>query len=63
MHGAREDVEWIQRDFGLYIVNLFDTCEAAKSLGYANNSLVFLLNQFVNISVDKTLRLSDWRLR
>jgi len=25
LHGADKDVEWLQRDFGLYIVNMFDT--------------------------------------
>jgi exosome complex exonuclease RRP6 len=25
LHGADHDVEWLQRDFGLYVVNMFDT--------------------------------------
>jgi len=25
LHGADHDIEWLQRDFGLYIVNMFDT--------------------------------------
>jgi len=25
MHGADRDVVWLQRDFGIYICNLFDT--------------------------------------
>lgn len=25
LHGADSDIVWLQRDFGLYIVNLFDT--------------------------------------
>jgi exosome complex exonuclease RRP6 len=25
MHGSENDILWLQRDFGLYIVNLFDT--------------------------------------
>lgn len=25
LHGADSDIAWLQRDFGLYIVNLFDT--------------------------------------
>jgi len=28
MHGADHDVLWLQRDFGLYLVNLFDTGQA-----------------------------------
>ena len=26
-HGCRHDIEWLQRDFGLYIVNCFDTLD------------------------------------
>lgn len=25
MHGADRDVLWLQRDFGIYVANLFDT--------------------------------------
>ena len=25
LHGANSDVMWLQRDFGIYIVNMFDT--------------------------------------
>lgn len=25
MHGADRDIMWLQRDFGIYICNLFDT--------------------------------------
>jgi len=25
LHGADMDIQWLQRDFGLYIVNMFDT--------------------------------------
>ena len=25
MHGAESDILWLQRDFGIYVVNLFDT--------------------------------------
>lgn len=25
MHGADRDVHWLQRDFGIYICNMFDT--------------------------------------
>jgi len=32
-HGADSDVIWLQRDFGVYIVNLFDTGQAARVLG------------------------------
>lgn len=25
MHGADRDIEWLQRDFGIYVCNMFDT--------------------------------------
>ena len=25
MHGADKDITWLQRDFGIYVCNLFDT--------------------------------------
>lgn len=33
LHGAESDVVWLQRDFGLYVVGLFDTFHASKVLG------------------------------
>jgi exosome complex exonuclease RRP6 len=33
LHGAESDVVWLQRDFGLFIVGLFDTFHASKVLG------------------------------
>lgn len=35
-HGAESDIVWLQRDFNLYIVNLFDTYHASKVLGTRN---------------------------
>jgi exosome complex exonuclease RRP6 len=32
LHGADMDIQWLQRDFGLYIVNMFDTGQAARIL-------------------------------
>ena len=31
-HGANSDIMWLQRDFGLYVVNMFDTGQAARFL-------------------------------
>ena len=43
LHGANSDIEWLQRDFGIYVVNMFDTGQAARVLGLASKSLAFLL--------------------
>jgi exosome complex exonuclease RRP6 len=33
LHGSDSDIEWLQRDFGVYIVNMFDTGQAMRVLG------------------------------
>jgi ribonuclease D len=45
-HGADSDVVWLQQDFNVYVVNLFDTFHASKLLG---NSL-FLLSPFCTLT-------------
>lgn len=57
------DILWLQRDFGLYIVGLFDTYEAAKALGFAGRGLAFLLKKYVGFDADKQYQLADWRIR
>lgn len=62
-HGADSDIEWLQRDLSLYVVNMFDTHQAAKRLNLARLSLAFLLKQYCRLDVDKTFQLADWRIR
>lgn len=42
LHGSDYDVEWLQKDFGLYLVNLFDTGQAARVLGLKSFGLAYL---------------------
>lgn len=63
MHGAESDVQWLQRDFGLYIVNLFDTYNAADLLKLKRLSYAHLLQEYVGIIPDKSHQLADWRQR
>lgn len=62
-HGADSDIEWLQRDLSLYVVNMFDTHQAAKRLGFERLSLAYLLKQYCKIEADKTFQLADWRMR
>lgn len=57
------DVVWLQRDFGLYLVGLFDTGQAARVLGMAHLSLAFLLKHYCRLEADKKFQLADWRIR
>ena len=63
VHGSDRDVEWLQRDFGLYIVNSFDTGQAARVLALPSAGLAFLLETFCGVLSDKRFQLSDWRIR
>ncbi|XP_077370820.1 exosome complex component 10 isoform X1 [Festucalex cinctus] len=62
-HGADSDIEWLQRDFGLYVVNLFDTHQASRVLNLARHSLDHLLKHYCNVDSDKRYQLADWRIR
>ncbi|KAL7466463.1 hypothetical protein ACHAXS_006764 [Conticribra weissflogii] len=63
MHGADSDVPWLQRDFGCYIVNLFDTGRAARALKFPSAGLAYLLRKYAGVEADKVHQLSDWRRR
>ncbi|KAG5439698.1 hypothetical protein PCK2_000738, partial [Pneumocystis canis] len=63
LHGASMDIIWLQRDFGLYIVGLFDTYHATRVLGFEGHGLAFLLKKYVNFDSDKRYQLADWRIR
>ncbi len=62
-HGADWDIEWLQKDFGIYIVNMFDTHQAAKELNFPALSLAYLLKTYCNIDANKQYQLADWRIR
>ena len=63
LHGADFDVEWLQKDFGIYVVNMFDTGQATRVLQYPHYSLSYLLQKFCNITAQKQYQLADWRQR
>ena len=63
MHGADSDMQWLQRDFGIFVVNLFDTGRAARALSLSSAGLAFALQKYANVQADKTHQLSDWRQR
>ena len=63
LHGSYMDSIWLQRDFGLYVVGMFDTHHAANALGYPGKSLGFLLKRFINFEAQKQYQTADWRIR
>ncbi|XP_014256853.1 exosome component 10 isoform X1 [Cimex lectularius] len=62
-HGASNDIDWLQRDFSLYVVNMFDTYQAAKVLDFPKLSLAYLLKHYCKIEASKKFQLYDWRIR
>ncbi|KAK9689915.1 hypothetical protein RND81_09G090500 [Saponaria officinalis] len=62
-HGADNDVLWLQRDFHIYVVNLFDTAKACIVLSKPQKSLAYLLESYCGVSTNKLLQREDWRQR
>jgi exosome complex exonuclease RRP6 len=44
LHGADSDILWLQKDLGLFVVNMFDTGQAARLLGMPAGLGKVLLN-------------------
>ncbi|CAI7743050.1 unnamed protein product [Closterium sp. NIES-53] len=63
MHGADSDVVWLQRDFGIFIANMFDTGQASRVLGLERFSLAHLLQRYCGVTANKSLQMADWRVR
>ncbi|KAF8721242.1 hypothetical protein HU200_023167 [Digitaria exilis] len=63
MHGADRDIMWLQRDFHIYICNLFDTGQASRVLQMERNSLEHLLLHFCGVTAKKEYQNADWRSR
>lgn len=62
-HGAESDIIWLQRDFGIYVVNMFDTRKAMKELSYRKYSLQHLIQECCDVVLNKDLQKADWRVR
>lgn len=62
-HGADNDVLWLQRDFHIYVVNLFDTSKACEVLSKPQKSLAYLLETYCGVNTNKLLQREDWRQR
>lgn len=56
---------YLQRDFGVYVVGLFDTCAAEKVIMSETRSagLASLLQKYAKVEADKKYQLADWRVR
>lgn len=66
-HGCVNDTQWLQRDFNMLCVNVFDTQLAAKSLKIQKLGLNSLWEKYCEVQMSsenkKKLQLSDWSSR
>ena len=51
LHGADKDIQWLQRDFGLFVANMFDTGQASRVLEYPGHGLAYLLQHLCQVKV------------
>ena len=63
LHGSDFDVIWLQKDFGVYLVNTFDTGLAARALKFSSYSYAYVLDHYCKVKADKQYQLADWRIR
>ncbi|KAI9325632.1 ribonuclease H-like domain-containing protein [Obelidium mucronatum] len=62
-HGAESDIVWLQRDFGVYVVGMFDTYHASHVLELEAHGLAFLLKYYCGVDTNKKYQMADWRVR
>ncbi|OAE24805.1 hypothetical protein AXG93_1988s1090 [Marchantia polymorpha subsp. ruderalis] len=62
-HGADSDILWLQRDFHMYVVNMFDTAKACIVLDKPQRSLAYLLKTYCGVITNKAYQRADWRIR
>src|SRR6185436_13242383 len=59
-HAAEYDLICLKRDFGFGFVNLFDTMQAARILGYPFVGLDNILAEKFSVTIDKRHQKADW---
>jgi ribonuclease D len=66
-HGCFNDTQWLQRDFGMLCVNVFDTQIAGKALGLKKLGLNYLWKKYCGFVMPseykKKMQTSDWDKR
>ena len=62
-HASEYDLICLKRDFGFECVNLFDTMQAARILGYQYVGLDNILFETFEIKIDKRYQKADWGKR
>jgi len=63
LHGGNNDVQWLQRDFLVFLVNVLDTEKLAGGVGVQRRSLQALLARYYGVETDKAWQVADWTRR
>jgi ribonuclease D len=63
MHGADYDIRSLHRDFGIEVVNLFDTMIGCQFLGEPAVGLAAVLKKRFGVELDKRYQKADWSKR
>jgi ribonuclease D len=62
-HAAEYDLICLKRSFGISVVNIFDTMQAARILGYKQVGLDSMLAEKLGIVLNKKFQKADWAER
>jgi len=62
LHGRGRDLEWLQQDFGVFVINMFDTKKAAQVL-QEGGSKSGMLKKYCEVEINKQHQRADWRIR
>ena len=72
LHGCDSDLQLLMTDLGIMCLNFFDTAKAyvfmmtecgAKKTHTLFKSLEYLVEHFLNVKLDKSFQIADWRIR
>ncbi len=63
LHAGRNDINEMDRDWGVGIANLFDTRTAARFLGYSKNNLAWLLEELLDVKPAPKRSRYNWATR
>jgi ribonuclease D len=56
LHDCRNDVLWLQIDYGIYLANVLDTFQLCQALRKPQKSLKFLLSEYCQETTNKTMQ-------
>ena len=62
-HSPFCDVKWLQKDFGIYLVNIFDTSAAGFLLKKRQFALKEFIELYFNVKINKNYTMADWSVR